>query len=59
MDGCVIELTPVIGLALEVIAGKWGNGDERENALEANGYDYEKVQSCVNDLLEVMRKYNG
>lgn len=38
-------------LAREVIAGKWGNGTDRKNRLEAAGYDYKKVQAKVDELL--------
>ncbi|WP_407453582.1 N-acetylmuramoyl-L-alanine amidase [Methanobrevibacter sp.] len=38
-------------IAKEVIAGKWGNGTERKNALTKAGYDYAKVQAKVNELL--------
>lgn len=38
-------------LANEVIAGKWGNGQERRDRLTAAGYDYNAVQSIVNDKL--------
>ncbi len=38
-------------LANEVIAGKWGNGDDRKNRLTAAGYDYSAVQSIVNRKL--------
>lgn len=38
-------------LAKEVIAGKWGAGDARKTALEKAGYDYNKVQAKVNELL--------
>ena len=39
-------------VAKEVIAGKWGNGKERRQKLEAAGYDYSKVQKYVNDSLK-------
>lgn len=39
-------------LAKEVIAGKWGNGSERQKKLEQAGYDYEKVQRLVNELVK-------
>ena len=39
-------------LAKEVIAGKWGNGDERRKKLTAAGYDYSAVQEKVNSLLK-------
>ena len=38
-------------IAREVIAGKWGNGKERKNRLTAAGYDYNAVQSRVNQML--------
>ena len=39
-------------LAREVIQGKWGNGAERKQKLTAAGYDYDKVQARVNELLK-------
>lgn len=38
-------------LAKEVIAGKWGDGDDRVTALKAKGYDASTVQERVNGLL--------
>ena len=38
-------------LAKEVIAGKWGNGEERKQKLTAAGYDYNTVQKRVNEML--------
>ena len=38
-------------LAKEVIAGKWGNGEDRKKALEKAGYDYAAVQKRVNELI--------
>lgn len=35
-------------IADEVIAGKWGNGKERETRLRAAGYDYNAIQGLVN-----------
>lgn len=35
----------------DVIAGKYGNGDERKKKLEAEGYEYAKVQAVVNKKL--------
>lgn len=57
MENILIEITPVVGIALEVIAGKWGNGEERIKALEHAGYDYQKVQKCVNDLIALAKRY--
>lgn len=38
-------------IAQEVIMGEWGNGDERKERLENSGYDYQAIQSRVNELL--------
>ncbi|WP_249029629.1 N-acetylmuramoyl-L-alanine amidase [Tannockella kyphosi] len=38
-------------IAKEVIAGKWGSGDERKEKLEKAGYSYQAIQSRVNTLL--------
>ena len=39
-------------LAKEVIAGKWGNGDDRKNRLTDAGYSYDEVQKRVNEMLK-------
>ncbi|WP_282193015.1 GH25 family lysozyme, partial [Romboutsia ilealis] len=36
-------------LAKEVIAGQWGNGEERKTRLTNAGYDYAAVQAKVNE----------
>ena len=38
-------------IAKEVIAGKWGNGQDRVNRLKKAGYDPNKVQAEVNRQL--------
>ena len=40
----------VTEIAKEVLAGKWGNGDERKNRLTSAGYNYNEVQKKVNEL---------
>ena len=40
-------------IANEVLAGQWGNGDDRRNRLQAAGYDYNAVQALVNQKLGV------
>lgn len=39
-------------IALEVIDGKWGNGQDRKNRIHAAGYDYADVQAEVNRILK-------
>ncbi len=43
-------------LAREVLKGKWGNGETRVKRLESAGYNYDKVQAKVNELLAVTNK---
>lgn len=38
-------------LAKEVLAGKWGSGEERKQRLVSAGYDYDVIQSAVNKML--------
>lgn len=42
---------PVDEIAKEVIAGKWGSGEERKSKLTAAGYDYAAVQKRVEELM--------
>ncbi len=39
-------------IAEEVIAGKWGNGEERRKQLSHAGYNYEGVQKLVYPLVK-------
>ena len=39
-------------MAKEVLAGKWGNGEDRKKRLQAAGYDYPAVQAQVNELVK-------
>lgn len=59
MNSYMLELTPVVAVAFEVIAGKYGVGEDRKKALEKEGYDYNRIQSCVNELVKLMNKYGG
>lgn len=38
-------------LAREVLAGNWGNGQDRVNRLTSAGYNYNSVQNRVNEIL--------
>lgn len=42
-------------IAREVIEGKWGNGQDRKANLILAGYNPEKVQSKVNEILEAKK----
>lgn len=38
-------------IAKEVLAGQWGNGQDRRERLTAAGYVYDDVQSIVNSIV--------
>lgn len=44
---------PIEQLVSKVIAGKWGNGAERQKKLTAAGYNYVEIQRAVNRKLGV------
>ena len=44
------NLSDIDTIAQEVIMGEWGNGDERKERLENAGYDYQEIQSRVNEI---------
>lgn len=53
----MFRIPPVISVAFEVLAGKYGINDDRKKALEKDGYNYNQVQSCVNELVKLFDKY--
>ena len=44
-------------LVQEIIAGKWGNGEERIKRLEEAGYAFENLQNGVNETLDCTKRY--
>lgn len=47
---------PIEMLAFEVLNGEWGDGDSRKTNLTNAGYDYNKVQARVNEIVESQSK---
>ena len=39
-------------IAIEILQGIWGNGEERKRRLTEAGYNYEAVQIIVNNLVK-------
>lgn len=39
-------------IAMEVLSGLWGNGQDRRDRLTKAGYNYEAVQKIVNQLVK-------
>lgn len=42
-------------IAIEVINGKWGNGEVRKNNLNKAGYNYNEIQKLVNNKMNVKK----
>lgn len=53
----MVKLPETVSVAFEVLTGKYGNGEDRRIQLELDGYDYNKVQKCVNELVKLLDKY--
>lgn len=51
-EGGVKQMKSDTEIATEVIAGKWGSGADRKNALIAAGYNADNIQAIVNAMLK-------
>lgn len=52
-----VLLPNTINGAILTIAGVYGNGEARKEALKKDGFDPVEVQRAVNDLLPIINKY--
>lgn len=59
MTVTAINLPDIVSVALLVIAGQFGNGDDRKQKLAKAGYNPVTVQDCVNEMLPILNKYGG
>lgn len=57
METVLLELPTIVSVAFEVLTNKYGVGVDRRKALEHAGFDYDEVQSCVNELVALFKKY--
>ena len=57
METYLIELPVIVSVAFEVLTGKYGINEERKENIEALGLNYNRVQSCVNELVKLLEKY--
>lgn len=48
----ISERKSIEEIAAEVLAGKWGCGNDRRQRLSNAGYDYKQVQELVNKILK-------
>ena len=48
----ISERKTVEEIAAEVIAGKWGSGNDRRQRLTSAGYDYAEIQKLVNQIIK-------
>lgn len=53
----ILKIPQTIAIAIEVINNVYGTGEERKKALESSGYNYDEIQSCVNELFPIFQKY--
>lgn len=54
-----VELPDVIIGALDVMAGRYGNNPERKQRLKEAGFDADRVQAAVNDLVALFDEYKN
>lgn len=52
IDNGDVKLKDNKTIALEVVKGKWGNGNARKANLEKAGYNYKEIQTLVNTYLK-------
>lgn len=57
LQTAVVKLPSTIAGAILVIAGMYGNGEDRKTALKKEGFNPEEVQKAVNELLPIINKY--
>ena len=57
IDAIIVKFPTTISGAILVIAGMYGNGEERKTALKKDGFDVDAVQKAVYDLLPIFNKY--
>lgn len=59
MTVTAFNLPETVSVSFLVIAGQFGNGEDRKQRLKKAGYNVEEVQKCVNDLLPILNRYGG
>lgn len=59
MNVTAVNLPQTVSVALLVIAGQFGTGEDRKARLKKAGYNPTEVQGCVNALLPILNKYGG
>lgn len=59
MTVTAFNLPEAVSVSFLVIAGQFGNGEDRKQRLKKAGYNAEEVQKCVNDLLPILNRYGG
>ena len=59
MTVTAFNLPETVSVSFLVIAGLFGNGEDRKQRLKKAGYNVEEVQKCVNDLLPILNRYGG
>lgn len=56
-NASVLKIPETIAVAIEVINNIYDVGEARKKNLTTAGYDYLKVQACVDELFPLFKKY--
>lgn len=56
-NASVLKIPEIIAIAIEVINDIYGTGENRKKNLTTAGYDYLKVQACVDELFPIFQKF--
>ena len=56
-NASVLKIPHKIAVAIEVINGIYGVGEERKKNLEKINYNYEEIQKVVDELFPLFQKY--
>lgn len=54
----MIDVPVKIAVAILVLAGRYGNGEERRKKLEEEGFNYKEIQNIVNELYPYVEEEN-
>lgn len=52
-----LKLSEDVLVSICVLGGYYGTGEERKRLLKESGYNPDRIQSCVNDLYKVFKKW--
>lgn len=57
MSVTAINMPQTVSVAFLVIAGVYGDGEQRKQKLAKDGYDPSRIQACVNKLYPIIKEF--